>query len=227
MKYNKFYFLHINKTGGRYIRESVIYPIIKQLNENGIEHIVESHSHSGWHSKIDDKTYVMSVLRDPVEQAVSLYAHKISLNNQGFLKNEYDKNQLTKKDFFDWMKNLDLYPNFQTRNFLCDEFYLKRDHPKNKNNTNIVFDSNILQTRKNKVNLFLSMENIDGREIEIQEKIFLDLGIDGKTVSSKKRIDFFNPESKTLYDKLNKEEKEFILEYNSIDNDFYKNINYF
>jgi hypothetical protein len=227
LKYNKFYFLHINKTGGRHIKANVILPIINQLSENGIEYIIEPHSHSGWHSRIDDKTYVMTVLRDPVEQAISLYAHKISLDNQGNLKDEYNKDKLNKKDFFDWMEKLDLYPNFQTRSFLCDEFYLKRDHLKNKNNVSLIFDENILEFRKNQVNLFLNMENINGREIEIQEKIFLDLGINGSTVSPKTKSNFFNHESKILYSKFTEAEKQFIAKYNSLDNDLYKSIDYF
>jgi hypothetical protein len=175
-KYNKFYFMHIPKTGGRYISLKVILPIMEQLNKNGISSTFsENNSHSGWHSKIDDQTYIVTILRDPVEQSVSFYSHTIALNPLGQLKNEYDKDKLTKENFFDWIKNEPSYPNFQANNFLCDEFYLKKDHPKNKLSVNLSFDENLLKERKDKVNLFLDTKNINGRDIEIQQKLFLDL----------------------------------------------------
>jgi hypothetical protein len=228
MKYNKLYFLHIPKTGGRYISYNAIFPILDQLSDNGIEFIFLKHnSHSGWHSEIDEKTYVLTVLRDPVEQAISFYSHKIALMPTGKLKTKYDKDKLNKEDFFKWMKGEVSYPNFQSKNFLCNEFYLKKDHPKNKLNVDLIFDEDLLEKRKNKVNMFLDMKNINGREIEIQEKIFLDLGINGHTVSSNNQQELFNPESKKLYDKFTEKEKEFIRDYNSIDDYFYKNTKYF
>ena len=231
MKYNKFYFLHIGKTGGRYIKKSVVSPIVKQLHENGIETIQEYHSHSGWHSKIDDQTYVMTVLRDPAEQVVSLYSHEICLDEQGFLKSDYDKNKLTKKYFFQWLEKeiekKNLYPNFQTKNFLCDEFYFKRGDPKSKRYVSINFNENLLKTRTDQVNLFLNNNNIAGRELEIQQKIFLDLGIKGSTISSKIEENFFNDHSRILYNEFTEQEKEMLKKYNSIDNDLYISSSYF
>jgi hypothetical protein len=227
LKYNKIYFLHIPKTGGRYISHNIIDPIKDQLNENGIEQILEHNAHTGWHSRIDDKTYVISALRDPAEQLVSLYSHSISLNNEGNLKNEYDKNKINKKEFFEWLKNEKSYTNFQTKNFLLDEFYFKKDHPKNKLNVKLNIDEKILKIRKNRVNLFLDMKNINNRELEIQKKIFLDLGINAETRSFPKKTGLCNPESKNLYSTLTEKEKIFIRESNLIDNNLYINNNYF
>jgi hypothetical protein len=226
-KYNKFYFLHINKTGGRYLTQNVIDPIKNELHKNGILHIVEPHSHSGWHSQIDKNTYVVAILRNTVQQTVSLYAHKISLDDSGNLKNKYNKNKINKKDFFEWLYNENLYPNFQTKNFLCNEFFLKKDHFKNKLNVKLNFDENLLNVRKNQVNLFLNTNNIDGRGLEIQKKIFLDLGINGTTKLAKEKKIFFNEESKKLYNMLSNEEKEIIRKYNIKDDNFYTNTVFF
>jgi hypothetical protein len=226
-KYNKFYFLHIQKTGGRHLMNNVIYPIMEQLNKNGIKNIVKDHLHTAWHSEIDEKTYVVASLRDPVEQAVSLYAHVLLLNSQGFLKNRYDDKKLTKKDFYEWLKSQDDYPGFQAKSFLCDEFFFKREHPKSKPYVSIEFNENLLNFRKNQVNLFLNNNNISGRELEIQNKIFLDLGINGTTVSKKNSESFFNDDSKILYSKFTEKEKEILKKYNSIDNNLYINTNYF
>ena len=225
--YNKLYFLHIHKTGGRYLIENVIRPIKNTLHQKGISHIIEPHSHSGWHSEIDDKTYVITSLRDPAEQCISFYAHKIALNPLGELKDKYDKEKLTKKDFFEWLYNEDLYPNLQTKSFLYDEFFLKRNHPKNKSNVKLTFDENLFSLRKNQVNLFLNMNNINGRSLEIQKKIFLDLGINANLWRTKERAIPLNKESKILYNMFTEEEKEIIRKYNIEDYNFYKNTEFF
>lgn len=230
MKYNKFYFLHIPKTGGRHIKLNCITPIIKKIEENGIKNIVEKNTHhNSWHSAIDEKTYIITILRDPVEQAISIFSHINSLNKDGNLLDKYDKNKLTKEHFFDWMdKNL-LHPNFQAKSFLYNQFSLKLEDIKNNKNPEIIFNENIFNQRKNKVNLFLDIKNVSGREVEIQQKILLDLGIENNINSNSivNNKNFFNPESKTLYNKFSDEEKNIINAYNKIDSDFYKNTNYF
>ena len=169
----------------------------------------------------------MAILREPVEQIISLYAHTISLDINGNLKNEYDKNKINKKDFFEWLKTEDICHNFQTNNFLFDEFFLKKDNPKSKLYVKIERNEKILEARKNRVNLFLNMKNINNRETEIKEKIFLDLGIKNEVPPPSKILGSFNPESKILYNQFNKAEKESIDKYNSIDSEFYRSINYF
>jgi hypothetical protein len=73
------------------------------------------------------------------------------------------------------------------------------------------------------------MKNISGREIDIQKKILLDLGIENNINSNSiiNNKNFFNPESTTLYNKFSDEEKNTISAYNQIDSDFYRNTNYF
>jgi hypothetical protein len=231
LKYNKFYFLHISKTSGRHIRETIIRPIVEQLNDNGIEVIFEHHSHSGWHSRIDDKTYIISSLRDPAEQAISLYAHRVALTSRGEPKpkGEYDENDLTPKEFFIWMENLSLYPNFQTKNFLFDESFLKKsdDDPDNHIDDKIFINEELLKTRRGKVNLFLNGKSLKKRELEIQQKIFEDLEIDAKPIHVDMNVNLYNPESKNLYEKFSKEEIGLIRKYNSVDDYFYKNTLYF
>ena len=117
MKYNKIYFMHIHKTGGRHIIATVRDAMLETLNENDIKIIKRPNTHGGWHSEVDEQTYVFTVLRDPVEQAVSLYAHQISLNKMGDIKDEYDKSKLTKEHFFSWLQEKDLYES--TYVFYC------------------------------------------------------------------------------------------------------------
>ena len=72
-KYKDFYFLHIRKTGGRYVKLF----ILKNL-KNSINVIETGEKHSGWIDKITPETYVFTVFRDPVKQICSLYAHAVS-----------------------------------------------------------------------------------------------------------------------------------------------------
>ena len=227
MKYNKIYFMHIHKTGGRHIIATVRDAMLETLNENDIKIIKRPNTHGGWHSEVDEQTYVFTVLRDPVEQAVSLYAHQISLNKMGDIKDEYDKSKLTKEHFFSWLQEKDLYPNFQAKHFLGDELYFVRDHPQNMFHVQLNFDEKLLEARKNKVNLFLNNNNIDGRSMEIQEKIFSDLGIKGTAKALESKKPSVNPESKILYDTLTEEERDFVRNYSPIDDYLYKNVVYF
>jgi hypothetical protein len=219
--------MHIQKTGGRHLAQNVIDPIKNELHKNGILRVAELHPHTGWHSEIDDKTYIITSLRDPVKQCISFYAHGISLDIKGKLKNEYDKNKVNKKDFFEWLYREDLYPNPQVKSFLHDEFFLKRNHPKNKLHVKVNFDENLFNLRKNQVSLFLNTDNINGRDLEIQKKIFLDLGINGTTNLTKEKTTFFNKESKRLYDMLTEEEKQIIRTYNLKDYNLYRNTVFF
>jgi hypothetical protein len=197
------------------------------LKQNNIKIIKREGSHGGWHSEIDEQTYVFTVLRDPAEQTVSLYAHQICLNKLGHVKSKYDKSKLTKELFFYWLENKGLYPNFQTKHFLGDQFYFAKHHPKSLSYVDLSFDEELLETRKNKVNLFLNNNNINGRSLEIQRKIFLDLGVEADATFVPDEEPTDNPESKILYDKFTEEEKDFIRKYSSMDNYLYNNVVYF
>ena len=225
LKYDSIYFLHVMKTGGRHLRNTVFIPIINELKKNNIKIINEKHSHSGWHSEINDKTYIVTSLRDPVEQVVSLYAHNKSLNKNGKPIKDFDASELTKDKFLSAVSTLYEYQNFQSKSYLHDQF-----DDRILNHEGFLFDDDLYIKRKNRVNLVLNMKDINNNELKIQEKIFLDLQIDGKTnpkpaFSNGKEL--YNPESKKLYDKLSSDEKKFIIEKNKKDENLYNSSIYF
>jgi hypothetical protein len=225
LKYESIYFLHVMKTGGRYLRNTVFIPIISELKKNNIRIINENHSHSGWHSEIDDKTYIVTSLRDPVEQVTSLYAHGISLSKHGKPIKEFDASALEKDKFLNAVSTLPEYKNFQSKSYLHDQF-----DDRILNHEEFLFDEKLYIQRKNRVNLILNMKDINNNQIKIQEKIFLDLQIDGITNSDfslPNTKELYNPESKKLYNKLSNDEKNFIRQKNKKDEDLYKNSIYF
>ena len=214
--------MHIPKTGGRYIINNVINPIKQQLEENNIEVInVEHFYHSNWYSKIDDETYIISVLREPSSQVISLYTHKITTSNKGDLITH--KNfKLSKDKFYQTIKQTPNYKDFQSKSFMINEkggFIL--------NTNDIDIDEGLLEKRINRVNLLLNHNNIAENVEKIQQKIFLDLGINGATRTVKDNGIYYNPHSRHFYNTFSDAEKESIRVYNSIDSQLYKNANYY
>jgi len=226
LKYDSIYFLHIMKTGGRHLRNSVFIPITDQLQKNNITIINNNnYPHTGWHSKITDKTYIVTALRNPIEQVVSLFAHGISLDKNGKETKVYNSSELEKNKFLDYVSNSLEYQNFQSKSYMHNELNSKVLQDKE-----LSINNNIFIERKNRVNLIIKTEDIKNNEKNIQEKIFLDLGISHIAKSKPaffKNKNFYNHESKKLYDSLLDNEKKFILQYNRIDEHLYENSNYF
>ncbi len=129
-KYNKIYFLHIPKTGGRFLTKYILDPLSDTLKEKNIELIKLPENvlkHGGWHQSIDDNTYVISIFRDPAEHFVSIIAHMIA-NEQGlmdqdqnFVVNDKAKElDIDKKEIYSVMEELKYLKNFQAQNFLLE-----------------------------------------------------------------------------------------------------------
>jgi len=210
------------KTGGRYIRRNVLSPMRRQLNERGIELMLwNDDSHNGWHSRIDEKTYVISTLRDPVEHAVSYFAHVICLDNEGNLKEDYSSSALTVENLIEFQNHDPVFPNFQAKSFLHHELNRFEIYGNRR-----LFDYDLFNERKDRVNLFLDIKDISGKDLVIQKKIFRDLGMFHAKPRSETSKSFLNFESTDLFNKLSDKEKDLIRKYNKIDDDLYKNANY-
>jgi hypothetical protein len=210
------------KTGGRYLLNNVIVPIKDQLKENNIEIINSRHwTHSNWHSEIDDQTYIVTVLRDPASQIISLYTHNKTTESRGSLIKDTNFN-LSKNEMYNEIQTNKIYQNFQSKNFILDDKY---KFPRKKYENDI--DEALLYKRLNRVNLLLNKNNIKENAVKIQEKIFLDLGIDGVAKTLTNTLSFYNPYSKQFYDTFSNAEKDSLRIYNKIDSDLYNSANYY
>lgn len=219
------YLLHIPKTGGRFIKQSILKHIA------GIDYLNNGERHSGWSKKIKDDTYIICILRDPVEAACSLYAHLILSNtdesfniddDQDHVSHEIAKKiNLNKNFFLKWIENNKSYHNFQSKNFFIE------DTPSEMYEIDI--DIDLLYSRINKVSLLIKTEDLKKNGPEaIVKKISKDLNVDINPIYFNDDR-YSNPASKKLYDELSEEDKKFILHFFIIDQEIYNstNLNFF
>lgn len=237
LKYDKLYFLHIPKTGGRFFTKYIIRPIEKTLEQNGIKLVQlppNVNKHGGWHKDIDDRTYVVSVIRDPVEFFVSLVAH-IASDQNGLIDHENDqivKNNSTildidKQFLFDKMEELKYLNNFQSQNFILtpeDNNFVTYSR-KMYNNFGLNIDTQLLYERVKRTNLLIRHTDLKSMDYSILvDKISDDLGIKLNINTSiiNKEI-YKNNNSEFLLNKLNSEDIEKIYKNFMLDKEIYEN----
>jgi hypothetical protein len=244
MQYSKFYFLHIPKTGGRFLKRKIIDPIRDILEKNGIE-MVETNPrlwHHGWHENIDQNTYIFSCMREPVSWTVSYFTHLMyqenhaldvspdNFHSQVILRNiDLDKSQI-----FDWLEREPYRDNYQSKNFLLNpalRYRVKMDQFfSNARAMGYVIDKNRLAERIDRVNLLVRME--DMRQFNynnLLQKIFSDLNISSDYMIREEldRNHLSIDSSRLLYNTLNDSDKDKIGAVMDIDLDIYNTDKYF
>ena len=229
-KYKNFYFLHIPKTGGRYVRTY----ILNQL-ENKID-ILGDDRHDGWIDDISDDTYVFSILRDPVKYVCSVYAHTVSQkagfieysNDRGrhtdFIKKDIVNISLDKKYMFDWLAVNPWRYNLQSKEILHGTTGKKNviDNIVQKYIFHSNVDKELLYKRLNRINLLIRQTSLYNAE-SVAQKICDDLGIEMAGEIQKDNLTFHNIASTNLYNSLTEEDKAKIEELFDIDLEIYNN----
>jgi hypothetical protein len=236
-KYNKIYFLHIPKTGGRFFTEYIIRPIERTLEENGIKILQlppNVNKHGGWHKDIDDNTYIVSVFRDPAEFFVSLVAHMVADEN-GLLDNENDqviKNRsiildIEKQFLFDTMEELKYLNNFQSQNFILTPKYndLVAYSRRMYNKFGLNIDTKLLMDRVGRTNLMIrhsDLKNIDYAILinKISQDLGIRLNIDTSLIDKER---YKNNNSELLFNKLIDEDINKIYKNFALDKEIYDN----
>jgi hypothetical protein len=235
-KYNKIYFLHIPKTGGRFFTKYILEPIETTLKENGIDVVKLPPNvlkHGGWHKEIDDKTYVVSVFRDPVGFFVSVIAHMFADEEKMLDENKdhivRDKTKILDIPV-DAVRNkivqLDYLKNFQSQNFILSptENHIIQESIKEHNKGNTI-DSDLVYERIKRVNLMIRHEDLKTMDYStLISKISNDLGIDiNIELSSADREHYKNNSSEALLNKLSKDDIDLIYNNFLFDKEIYQN----
>jgi hypothetical protein len=208
-KYNKIYFLHIPKSGGRYLNEIAVYPIARDLSRHGISWI-NTTDHDGWINDIDQDTYVISILRDPVKLACSYFSFFYVLQNmlELDLKNNETLQNL-KVLFLDFLKKNVWLHNFQSK-FLttnCANMPIKKALDFS------IINESLLHERLNNVSFLLTQDYLESNPLEVAMRVFNDINVYPHTIGIPVTDQFRQEPSKLLYDSLSQEEKELIALY--------------
>ena len=236
MKHNSFYFLHIPKTDGRRFIDSIVIPLQNnnpQLNFIGGElgfHVREkSNPHQGWIESIDENTYIVSILRDPIERAVSSYVfimmQKIKAI-EGFSK--YKKVVFSKDQFIKYIQEqedmhnlsskmiLHYLPSHKDRSLLFDDISIKLPESKD-----------TIMKRIKRINLLIRLETFKSLDRQdLFDRITLDMGIPSipcSSISPEIESWYTEKESKDLYLSLNDSDKVMLMEYFDLDYEIYSN----
>lgn len=235
MIYDKFYFLHIPKTGGRFFTKYIIGPIESQLKANGID-ILEIPNgiqrHGGWHKDIDETTYIVSLFRDPAKQFVSSIAHMVAAkeglideDNNFILKDKSEVLYIDKDFLFNMLEELKYLKNFQSQNFVLttDKFPIltesRRAYQQNKK-----FDINLIHERVKRVNLMIRNEDLISLDYSVLiNKLSKDLKV--KIEIDLLNLDkehFKNNSSENLFNKLNQKDIDTIYKNFMLDKEIYE-----
>ena len=235
-KYNKVYFLHIPKTGGRFFSKYILNPIAETLAKNEIEIVklpTNVDKHGGWHKDIDESTYIICIFRDPVEFFVSAVTH-MAAGEQGLIDEKSDfivkekskKAQVSKEYLFNSLEELKYMKNFQSQNFfLSPQSRHIVSESRHFYNEKQDLDFDLIHKRVSRINLMIRTNDLKTLNYDLLiQKISQDLEIDVDIDSSSIDRDYYkNDASQNLLSKLDNNEIKKIRNNFLFDQKIYNN----
>lgn len=212
---NDVYFLHIPKTGGRFIRNNIFRYIGEQLSQEDIDanNINIEFSHRGIYP-LKENQYSFSFFRNPVERTVSHYLFFNAIFSENF--NTEDKNNM-----IDWIEQNSAVHNYQSKylSYYDENLYENFDY--------IVFpETNVNDVKENisKLTRFHKTEDINNLLVlSIYNEIQNYLNISEKIINRPIIIvgTEINVASRNMYNLLSNSEKNYIANLNSVDMEIY------
>lgn len=225
MKFSSWYFINIPKTGSSILERSLFYPLQTFIEKNSLPiqrlQIPNENDwkHKGWIPEINDKTYLISVIRDPLEYLCSWFTYFAHIEDSGWAKTHGplsdDPKKIKEQFLYYFEENSDL-DNIQSK-------YLSNAHiqlyPKN-----LITDPDIVNKNTKRVNLLFTTDFIqDAKNIDkIRNLIRKDLEIDNFDTNSSNLPNFRNIKSSMLYDSLTVDDIEKINKIIHIDRIVYE-----
>lgn len=202
------YFLHIAGNGGRALKEYVLNPLFgKQADIVG--------KHNGWSDFIDDKTYIVCILKNPVKHACGFYLHFIS-------KEKYGSD--VKSQFLDYYRNTKQLHNFQSQNIVVSGSNFHYGKGEHFNKDVIEIDEDLLEQRINRIDLLVSQDWLLENMQDVANNLADDLDLNFIKLENVDKNKYSNANSKDLYNSLTDEEKIEIEYLNAIDYKIYSQL---
>jgi hypothetical protein len=201
------YFLHVNRTAGRFFHKYVFRHIVRWSKDENIKLIrpnadPDDWTHWGWSSEIEDSSYIICLLRDPLECLISYH---VAFSNVK-----------TKSDLIERINSIE---NLQARSFITWKENKVDPH------SDINFDKDLILNRLKRVNLLIDSKDINIKTIKsLREKICLDLNINSLPFDDGiKDTDEFRTEGvKDIYNSLSKSDINKIKKINYMDFELYE-----
>jgi hypothetical protein len=182
MTYNRFFNIHIPKTGGTYFRENMLKPVEKHINDFGIKTDTNGNGGEGkfsdtqtfhwcWYKPyVEDNSYIFTSFRDPVKRVISHFAWQAA-RAVSYGLSDYSIEDINVDNFYKWLEQyFEVYKNFQSKNLV----YYNKDHSIYKEavhkgwKTNDVpriesflFDNDFATFKINKDNLYSNINKIN------------------------------------------------------------------
>ena len=207
-KDNNVYFLHIAETGGRALKEYVLNPLFKKNAD-----IVGKHD--AWSTFINDKTYIICILREPVRHACGFYLHFINKEKDGID---------VKSQFLDYYRNTKQLHNFQSQNLVTSGQNFHYGKGKHFKEDIVEIDENLLQERIDRIDLLISQDLLRHDIQQIAFTLADDLDLKPIEVLNVDKYKHYNVDSEKLYMLLTEDEKQEIQDLNSIDYKIYSQL---
>ena len=232
MQYDSFYFLHIPKTDGRRFIDYILLdlkdsnPQLKFPAGNLMGNYFgdASNAHQGWITEITDNTYVFSMIRDPIERAVSYYVFLI-LSHMRKNKNfdNYKKINFTKEAFIKYVETEKSIRNTNSKMFLYDmnsnlekRFFYENDISLNNKDLFSLLIKNLERT-----NLLLKSDTFNSIDKQdLMRKICQDLELNDLPILFKKlefSMHYTEKQSSILYNLLTDSDKDYLRKYYDLD----------
>lgn len=213
---DSFYFLHIMKCGGTFIEKNILNPLRQPLNLNNINVINPNLLgwHGLWQNSINESTYVVSGIRNPVKRTISHFCHDNNNND-------------SVSDCMNWIeKKYNFLKNFQTKNLMYtnDDIYGYDSCINSFKFNNFVIDKKELYEKIKRINLLIKTDVMTHEDINLYlKKICTDLNLK-ITNNTQVRPSFSSQFSKNIFSKLSKKEIGYIEELNDIDMEIWSNL---
>ena len=164
--FDSFYFFHIDKTIGKTMGIHMMDPLYPIMDDYGISATTLNltHQHHNKWKNFNENTYIYCTIRDPLERFIADFLNTVNYTNDGYRK---------------WSGGKDISSPFATIEKLKDFMNMSdKFNYHAKIISDGTFDISLIDKRLSRINLLIKTEDLKNNEMNIQNKILSDIGIE-------------------------------------------------